>query len=362
MRISEEKQATIRKLINDAITDEAFPCASVLAGSPNEILFEYFTGNKALYPKTTPLEHDTLFDMASLTKVLATAPLAMVFTDTGRISLADKVSDYLPQFSKETSKDIRIGQLLTHTAGLAAYIPLYSRCKSYEEAINMIAEEGVRYTPGAQVLYSDLGFITIGRILEIAGNDTLDNLCQKYLYRPMGMNQTTFNPSSENTASTEKKLSSDSYINGFVHDENAGFLGGVSGHAGLFSNAEDVSKYAVMLLNYGKIDNHRILSKASVSAMIRNYTHRLNEDRGIGWSLKADRVPGTDSYSNAGGELAPMGSYGHTGFTGTSIWLDNNLGVYIICLTNRVHYGRENIKIIRFRRLLHNMFFASLEQ
>jgi CubicO group peptidase (beta-lactamase class C family) len=362
MKISEEKKSSIRELINTAITDEAFPCASVLAGTPDEILFEYAAGNKAVYPEAVPLGHDTLFDMASLTKVLATAPLAMVFTDKGWISLADKVSDYLPQFSGEIAKEIRIGQLLTHTAGFVPHIPLHSLCKSYEDAISMIAEEGIQHTPGAQVLYSDLGFITMGRILETAGNDTLDNLCRKYLYQPLDMNQTTYNPTSDDTASTEKKPFTSNYINGVVHDENARFFGGVSGHAGLFSNAEDIRKYAVMLLNYGRTKTQQILSEAAVRAMIRNITYRLGEDRGIGWSIKADRVPGTDSYSNAGGELAPLGSYGHTGFTGTSIWLDNNLGVYIICLTNRVHYGRENIQIIRFRRLLHNMFFASLEK
>ena len=360
MKISEEKQTAIKKLILDAVAGEAFPCASVLAGTIDSVLFEYYTGNKSVYPIVAPLELETLFDMASLTKVLSTAPLAMVFTDLGKISLADKVSDYLPQFSGEISKDIRIGQLLTHTAGLSAYIPLYKRCDNKEDAISIIAQEGVKYTPGAQVLYSDLGFITIGRILEVAGDDTLDQLCKKYLYQPMEMTQTGFNPVNENTASTERKPSSDQYINGVVHDENARFFGGVSGHAGLFSNAQDISKYAIMLLNEGVVNNTRVLSKAAVSAMIRNYTYQLNEDRGLGWSLKADRVPGTDSYSNAGGELAPIGSYGHTGFTGTSIWLDNSLGVYIICLTNRVHYGRENIKIVRFRRLLHNMFFASL--
>jgi CubicO group peptidase (beta-lactamase class C family) len=362
MIISLEQQEAIKKLIDDAVSAGAFPCASVLAGTKDTILFEYRTGNKRVYPDAAPLDKDTLFDLASLTKVSATAPLAMVLTDKGILSLGDKVSDYLPQFSADHTKDIRIGHLLTHTAGLASYIPLYKHCKSSEEAFDLIAKEGVCHPTGEQVIYSDLGFILAGRILEIAGGDTLDNLCKKYLYEPMGMEQTFFNPESDNTASTEKKPTSTEYINGVVHDENARFFGGVSGHAGLFSNAEDIRKYAVMLLSKGKINGTRILSESAVSTMIRNYTRHLNEDRGIGWSVKTDRVPGTDSYAGAGGELTSVGSYGHTGFTGTSLWVDPHYGVYVICLTNRVHYGRENTKIIRFRRLLHNMIFAALEK
>lgn len=215
--------------------------------------------------------------------------------------------------------------------------------------------------PESKLFIVILDLLPWAEFLEIVGNDTLDNLTNQYLYRPLGMDKTGFNPSSENTASTEKNSKTDKWLNGVVHDGNARFLGGVAGHAGLFSYAKDIEKYAVMLLNYGKHGSKQIISEASTKAMITNVTYSLGEDRSLGWTVKAARVPGTDSYSGAGGELAPPGSYGHTGFTGTSIWLDNNLGVYIVCLTNRVHYGRENTKIIRFRRLLHNMFFASLE-
>jgi len=361
MKMSDEKKLTIRELIDAAVADGAFPCASIIAGTPYEILFEYYTGNRSIYPKTAPLDNNTLFDIASLTKVLATVPLAMMFIDTGRISLADKVTEYLPEFLTNSGREIKLGQLLTHTAGCTPHLPLFDMCCNYEDAISMIAKDGILHTPGAQVLYSDLGFIIMGRVLEITGKDTLDNLFMKYLYQPLDMHNTSFRPLSDNIALTEKDPKTGSYLNGVVHDENAKFFGGVSGHAGLFSNAADISKFAVMLLRYGKACMKQIISEASVRAMTRNYTYRLGEDRGLGWSLKAERIPGTDSYSSAGGDLATPGSYGHTGFTGTSIWLDNTLGVYIICLTNRVHYGRENVKIIRFRRLLHNMFFASLE-
>jgi CubicO group peptidase (beta-lactamase class C family) len=195
MIISLDQQEAIKKLIDDAVSAGAFPCASVLAGTKDTILFEYRTGNKRVYPDAAPLDKDTLFDLASLTKVSATAPLAMVLTDKGILSLGDKVSDYLPQFSADHTKDIRIGHLLTHTAGLASYIPLYKHCKSSEEAFDLISKEGVCHPTGEQVIYSDLGFILAGRILEIAGGDTLDNLCKKYLYEPMGMEQTFLIPS-----------------------------------------------------------------------------------------------------------------------------------------------------------------------
>lgn len=361
MKMREEKKAVIRDLIRTAVAEDAFPCASILAGTPDEVLLEYTAGSRSVYPERLPLNRDTLFDMASLTKVLATAPLAMAFVEQGKISLADKVADYLPPFSDGPGKEITLGQLLTHTAGLAPDLALYDLCDKPEDDIMQIAEHGIRFPAGIQVTYSDLGFIVMGRVLEAAGEDTLDHLSAKYLYQPMGMRHTGFCPASDNVAATEENHHTCRIVNGLVHDENARFLGGVAGHAGLFSHASDISKYAVLLLSGGKIGNRRILSKASIAAMTRNYTYALGEDRGLGWSLKTDRVPGTDSYANAGGELALPGSYGHTGFTGTSIWLDNFLGVYLICLTNRVHYGRENQKIIRFRRLLHNMFFSSLE-
>lgn len=361
MKMSDEKKLAIRRLVDEAVADAAFPCASIIAGTPDEIFFEYHKGNKSIYPNTEPLDNNTLFDLASLTKVLATVPLAMIFVDIGKISLADKVTDYLPEFLTNSGKEIKLGQLLTHTAGLVSHLPLYDICTNYEDAIRKIANDGVRHTPGEQVIYSDLGYIIMGHILEIVGDDLLDNLCTQYLYRPLCMYNTSFRPRLGNIASTEKDPNTGSYLNGVVHDENARFFGGVSGHAGLFSNAADISKFAIMLLGYGKYCMKQIISEASVRAMSRNYTYRLGEDRGFGWSIKSERIPGTDYYSGMGGELATPGSYGHTGFTGTSIWLDNTLGVYIICLTNRVHYGRENTKIIRFRRLLHNMFYASLE-
>ena len=158
MKMREEKRAAIRDLIRTSVAENAFPCASVLAGTPDEVLFEYAAGSRSVYPEKLPLDQNTLFDMASLTKVLATAPLAMVFVEQGRISLADKVADYLPSFSEGAGKDITLGQLLTHTAGLAPDLALYDLCDKPEDDIRQIAEHGIRFPAGTQVKYSDLAY------------------------------------------------------------------------------------------------------------------------------------------------------------------------------------------------------------
>lgn len=362
MNICNEKQTAIKELIGSAIADGAFPGASVEVGTPTEIIFDCCVGNRSVYPEKLPLDKDTLFDMASLTKVCSTTPLTMVFIENGLISLADKVGDYIDGFSTEPWSDITLAHLLTHTAGLVSHLPIYKVCSNYDYAIRYIRDNGISHKPGVQVVYSDLGFILMGHILELVGKDNLANLCTRYIYQKLGMNQSGFCPTSQNIASTELDPASNTWLCGTVHDENARFFKGISGHAGLFSNAHDLSKYAAMLLNCGEYSGSNILSPASINAMTKNYTYHLGEDRGIGWCIKTGRLPGTDSYASATGELVSPGSYGHTGFTGTSIWIDQTLGVYIICLTNRVHYGRDNIKILRFRRLLHNMVFSGLKE
>lgn len=192
-------------------------------------------------------------------------------------------------------------------------------------------------------------------IIEKITGRPLEELCKKYVFDVLKMNSTCFNPvKNDNIAATEFDEKSGKYLKGIVHDENARYFGGVSGHAGLFSTLEDLSKYCAMYLNDGKrYDGSVFLNSKTIACMTHNYTQNLNEMRGLGFCIKG--------YKNcSGGELLTPEAFGHTGFTGTSLWIDKNIGIYIILLTNRVHPDRSNNEIIRFRRLFHNAVAASL--
>jgi CubicO group peptidase (beta-lactamase class C family) len=188
----------------------------------------------------------------------------------------------------------------------------------------------------------------------MVGEDRLDVLCRRHVFDPLGMVNTSFNPRGCNIAATEAD-DRGIPLAGTCHDENARFFGGVSGHAGLFSNIDDVTKFTHMLINTGKIGGSSFLSRSSLHTMIRNYTPGLEECRGIGWCIKGDKL-------SSGGDIISPAAFGHTGFTGTSIWVDMDNDIYINLLTNRVHPSRENTGIIRFRRLFHNAVMSSVEQ
>ncbi|WP_019907230.1 serine hydrolase domain-containing protein [Thermoanaerobacter indiensis] len=339
-------------LIDRGIEEGVFPCAAVAVGSKEGFLKVDIKGNKRIYPYIEKLNRASLFDLASLTKVVATTMLLMRMVEKGLISVYDRVTEYLPSFNKDGKDKITIFQLITHTSGLPAFFPFYEKCKGYDNAINYICEE-INIKEVREVEYSDLNFILLGKILETIGEERLDKLCQKEVFEPLGMKETLFNPEKEDVVPTEKDKDTGEVIYGICHDENARFFGGISGHAGLFSTIDDLIKFANMLVNYGKVENEVFLSYPLFKRMIANYTENLGESRGWGWAIKGN--------TSAGGDLFSEKAFGHTGFTGTSIWVDPEYGVYIILLTNRVHPTRENAKIIRFRRLFHNAVMASLD-
>jgi len=352
--INEIKLNNALKFIEQGIKNEYFPGAAVAIGNKSEVLRKEYFGNRCIYPKIMPMENDTLFDLASLTKVTATNTLFMVFVELGLVSLYDKVREYLPDFKGQDKDEITLFNLLTHTAGFPPYKPLYKFCKDYEEAVKYIISLDLEYKPGTKVVYSDFSYIILGHILEMIGGDRLDKLCDKYVFKPLGMKNTCFNPMTKNVAAMEINPETNMPFIGVVHDENARFLGGVAGHAGLFSNIDDMAIFANMLINKGKIGKNSFLSPITVTAMIRNYTYGLNEYRGLGWCVKGDKL-------SSGGDIISPSAFGHTGFTGTSIWVDIENNIYVVLLTNRVHPTRDNQNIIRFRRLFHNMVLSSIE-
>ena len=343
----------VLRLLDQAIDDGVFPGGVACIGNKDGILAEKCAGIQQKEPTVETMRIDTLFDLASLTKVVATTPLLMRLLEMGQISLFDPVSNYLDDFKSD--EKLRILHLLTHTSGFEPFSALDETCKNFEEAVRCISRSQRIFDVSENVVYSDYNFILLRAILEKITGEPFEKSCERWVFNPLKMDATGFNPKRNNVAATELDPRTGTVIRGIVHDENARFLGGVSGHAGLFSTSHDLSKYGAMYLNGGKLPNGEVfLSPRTIEAMTHNYTESLGDSRGLGFCIK--------KYGEncSGGELISEGSFGHTGFTGTSIWIDPKVGIYIILLTNRVHPTRENNKIIKFRRLFHNAVIAAM--
>lgn len=367
---------TTVKLVKQAITDDIFPCAAYAIGNKSEVFIKDSIGYRSLYPQKEHITPNTLFDMASLTKILSTSMITFKAIETGMICLDDKLERFFDECYDKGEVTIR--NLLTHTSGMTAHIPI-NNMGGHDKAIDTILKRKFEYRTGQETIYSCLGFIVLGRILEIVYGPSLDDLAQSIVFNPLGMNSTMYNPikpplqkpqltgnsridelmskkpkSSGNKAvidiaSTEYAKDINSYLKGKVHDENARSLGGVSGNAGVFSTLDDMIKFCTMLANNGG----GFLSPRMFDAATKNYTEGNIENRGLGFLL-------TGSKPTFAGDLFSNGSFGHTGFTGTSIMVDKATGLYVILLTNRVHFGRENDRIVKFRKLFHNSIWGCL--
>lgn len=352
MRFDEERLGEAFKLIDSGIDKGVFPCAAVAIGDKNGNIKTKIAGNKRIVPYKERLNRESLFDLASLTKVIATNTLVMKMIEYGEITLNDRICDFIPKFTDDGKEDITIFNLLTHTSGLIPHIPFYNICSDYDDSIDYICNE-VKLNQVGSVEYSDLNFILLGKILEIICDERIDKLSQEYVFKPLKMNHTSYNPNADDFVPTEKYKNKDEIICGVCHDENARFFGGISGHAGLFSTIDDLIIFANMLLHEGDADGKTFLSHSTYLVMTKDYTNGDKESRGLGWSIKDKTFVGCDLFSEK--------AFGHTGFTGTSIWTDPTYGVYIILLTNRVHPTRKNEKILRFRRIFQNAVMASIK-
>ncbi len=349
-------------LLPEAVKAGVFPGAAAAVGCSRGLYRSGACGSRSLEPEKLPALPDTLYDLASLTKVVATATLFMLFQEEGRISALDRVSRYVDGFAADGRASVTLLNLLTHTSGLQAHVRLDLLCRDHGDAMHYLTEMPLSYEPGESVVYSCLGYILLGHILEKAGGDRLDVLCRKRIFEPLGMNDTFFNPVSTNVAATAYEEHGGRMLSGRCHDDNARFLGGVSGNAGLFSNIRDLSVFLLMLMNKGRFEGRTFLSQASVAAMTGNYTARLNQDRGLGWCIRGRRLKGVDQLTASAGDLMTPNAFGHTGFTGTSLWVDPENDVFAILLTNCLHPDRDNAELIRFRPLFHNAVMAGLDR
>jgi uncharacterized protein YbbC (DUF1343 family)/CubicO group peptidase (beta-lactamase class C family) len=285
---------------------------------------------------------DTIFDLASLTKVVATTTSVMKLVEEGRIRLSDPVSRFIPEFARYGKAAITIRHLMTHVSGLRPDLDLDAEFSGEKEAIRRAIEEVPVAPPGERFIYSDINFFLLGDIVERVSGERLDRYAAAHIFGPLGMKDTTFLPRpslAPRIAPTERCLPlawpcsapHAPFLRGVVHDPTARRMGGVAGHAGLFSTAADLSRFCRMLVGGGRLGAMRILSAASVARMTSPATPTgMSEVRGLGWDI--DSV-----YSSNRGELFPLGSYGHTGFTGTSLWLDPHTKSYVVFLSNRVH-------------------------
>jgi uncharacterized protein YbbC (DUF1343 family)/CubicO group peptidase (beta-lactamase class C family) len=303
-------------------------------------------GRRAVVPAEELMTVDTIFDAASLTKVVACTPAVMLLVERGQLGLEDRVAKHLPEFAVNGKENITIRQLLTHTSGLRPDISLRPEWTGSAEAIRLSCIEKLASQPGEKIVYSDTGPILLGEIVRRISGKPLDQFLQGELYGPLGMTDTGFNPSKEKlsrVAPTE--VENGVPVRGVVHDPRARRMAGVAGHAGLFTTAADLARYARMMLNLGELDGVRVFKPATVKLMTSVQTPAtLTGRRGLGWDIDT-------GYSGPRGELFPRGSYGHTGWTGTSIWIDPFSKSFVIFLSNRNH-PTEKGNVIALRRQL----------
>jgi uncharacterized protein YbbC (DUF1343 family)/CubicO group peptidase (beta-lactamase class C family) len=360
--MSAERLARIEAAVEEAIARKETPGAVVLAARRGRIVWRQAYGARAVEPAREAMTTDTIFDAASLTKVVATATSIMILVERGKVRLNDPVSRYLPEVKDGGRERITIEQLLTHRAGYAPDFDLSQQWTGYGEALKRLASERLQNPAGTRFVYSDIGFIALGEVVKRVSGEPLDVFARKNIYEPLGMRDTGFNPRAAlrpRIAPTERRRAQAAYLGGNadtagaegerwlrgeVHDPTAFRMSGVAGHAGLFSTADDLAIYCQMILNGGAYAGARILSPLGVAAMTR--PRAVTDEggaRGLGWDIAS-------SFSANRGDLFPPGSFGHTGFTGTSLWLDPASEMFVIFLSNRVHPdGKGDVGALRGR-------------
>jgi CubicO group peptidase (beta-lactamase class C family) len=347
----------IEEVVNAAIKDGDIPGAVVVVGRNGKIAYCQAFGERAVVPKAEPATVDTIYDMSSLTKVLATTPSIMLLVESGMLRLDDRVTRYLPEFSGGGKDNITLRQLLTHYSGLRPDFDLSNDWFGYQEALEELWKIKADSEPGKEFVYSDLNFIALGEIVRVVSGKPLDVYAQEHIFSPLNMKDTCFRPSAslipriaptETRRNTLKYLggnaslaSLDQMLRGEVHDPTAWRMGGVAGHAGLFSTARDLAIFAQVLIARGIYPGGRLLSNASIQAMTRPQSPGNSDQvRGYGWDLES-------IYSSPRGDLFE-GGYGHTGFTGTSLWIYPPSDIFVGILSNRVHpNGGKNINKLR---------------
>ena len=352
-------------LLNAAVARRDFPGAVVLVGRKDKIVYRKAFGDCQWIPERRPMAADMIFDLASLTKPLATATSVMILVERGELSLQEKVRSYVPEFvpwtdeTGQPGEDARLWHLLTHTSGLPPYADaalaekILGRPASTGALTAYIARLPKTDPPGTAFHYSCLGYITLADIVNRITGESIAEFASKNVFKPIGMKDTFFVPPEE---VRERCVPTQVYngrpLRGVVHDPLAALQGGISGNAGLFSTADDVARFAQMLLNKGIYKGKRILGPLAVARMTGIYPRAGFSGRGLGWDLDSPLA------SNRGDLFGPS-SFGHTGYTGTSVWIDPETQAYVVFLTNRVHPDDKG-SIVLMRSRVANLVAASI--
>jgi uncharacterized protein YbbC (DUF1343 family) len=347
-------------LVAEAIARGELPGAVVLAGRRDRIVFRRAYGSRAVLPSREPMTVDTVFDVASLTKPVATATSVLILVERGRIALGDPVVKYIPEFAPDGGdrEKVTVEQLLTQRAGLAPDDPIDLYTGTPEEIFARKYRQPLESPPGTRFRYSDVGYEVLGDLVRRVSGLPLDEFSEREIFRPLGMKDTHFRPLATSRflgdrigladparppisriAPTERR--DDHWLRGEVHDPRAFVVGGVAGHAGLFSTADDLSRWCRMILGGGRLGSTRVLSPLGVEAMTRPRFFGDGDLRALAFDVAT-------AYSRNRGDLFPPGSYGHTGFTGTSLWIDPSSGVFVVFLSNRLHPdGKGDVNRLR---------------
>lgn len=388
--MSAQKLAAIDGEVQSEIKQHHLPGAVVLVARKGSVVWRKAYGARAVEPAREAMTADTIFDVASLTKVVATATSIMILVERGKVRLTDPLSNYIPEIKGEGRERITIELLLTHRAGYAPDFDLKDRWTGYDEAIKRLIREPLRNPAGARFVYSDINYIALGEVVHRVSGLSLDEFARRNIFVPLGMRDTGFRPIVPGRSPTVKEGSfqaasralpngraslpanlrariaptekrrgqlnylgdkpqgseadADKWLRGEVHDPTSYRMNGVAGHAGLFSTADDLAIYCQMILNGGQYGGVQILSPLTVAEMTRpRLVSEAGWTRGLGWDINT-------SFSTNRGDLFPLGSFGHTGFTGTSLWIDPASRMFVVFLSNRVHPdGKGDVGSLRGR-------------
>lgn len=349
-------------LVGEAVRTRAVPSAALAIGVRDHVYVSEAWGVTSYTPEAEPVTVHTPYDLASLTKVYAAGLTALRLLQDGALDLADTIGRYLGPVPAD-KRSITLFHLLTHTAGLPAALPLEQTAASPEDAAAAILRAPLAAPVGSAVIYSCMGFILLGKILERIFSAPLDRIAREAVFGPLGMTATGYHPlhggrlvdpsQAAHAAFTERDPATGEWLRGVVHDENARFLNGVSGNAGVFSDLTDGIRLAQMLACGGETPRGRYLAPSTLRAAIRNYTPGMAENRGLVFQLAG-------GYTSCAGAFADPRAFGHTGFTGTHLLVSPETGLYVLLLTNRVHPTREQNPLLRLRRVLHAAAFSAL--
>jgi len=348
--------ANVDEIIHSAIKDSAFPGCVVLVSKDSKIIYEKAFGHLTYYDTSAAVNINTIYDIASLTKVIATTTAVMICYDKKLFSLNDTVAKYIPEFAQNGKENVTIMNLLLHNSGLPAFKKFYKNYSSANEVINDIYKTPLSYETASKTVYSDLGFIILAKIIEQVTGKKFDVFCDEEIFNPLQMNSTFFNPPD----SLKYKIAPTEYDNywrnelvwGKVHDETSALLNGVAGHAGLFSTAEDIGNLLRLLLNNGTFNGHQIIQQSTIKLFTTRYSDKST--RALGWDTKS-------AEKSSAGKLFDITSFGHLGFTGTSVWVDPTRELFVVLLTNRVYPTRENNKLYKVRPLFHDAVINALD-